>query len=201
MTSRCPNGPEVSGRNRDRCVNTPQEGEESAMSRLEGTVNSSPGPPGVRAAATPYCWPRRAPPSSPSTSFRRSTRSPTPWRPRKTWRRRLTRSRPSTAESSPAGVDVRDYDALNAALDDGVAQLVRLDIVAAARTGIAGLLQFAERLALRATPSPAVLSLAASRGSADLVVGQAAAPAVTPGRVTASTASGLLLVTTEARRR
>jgi hypothetical protein len=38
MTSRCPNGPEVSGRNRDRCVNTSQEGEESAMSRLEGKV-------------------------------------------------------------------------------------------------------------------------------------------------------------------
>jgi hypothetical protein len=56
-------------------------------------------------------------------------------------------------------------------------------------------------LVLRSTPGLAVLSLATSRGRAGVVVGQAEPPAATPGRVTAFTASGLLVVTTDSRRR
>jgi hypothetical protein len=51
------------------------------------------------------------------------------------------------------------------------------------------------------TPGPAVRSLATNRGRAGLVAGQTEPPAVTPGRVTAFTASGLLVVTTDSRRR
>jgi PAP2 superfamily len=68
-------------------------------------------------------------------------------------------------------------------------------------TPVAGLCQYPERLVLRETPGPAVLSLATSRGRAGVVVGQAEPPAVTPGRVTAFTASGLLVVTTDSRKR
>jgi hypothetical protein len=49
-------------------------------------------------------------------------------------------------------------------------------------------------------PGPSC-SLATSRGRAGVVVGQAEPPAVTPGRVTAFTAGGLLVVTTDFRRR
>ena len=77
-------------------------------------------------------WRRKAPTSSRSTSaspFRRLDRprlrlpkiSPKPL----TWSRHLDR-RIVTAE-----VDVRDYDALKAAVDSGVEQLGRLDIIVA----------------------------------------------------------------------
>jgi hypothetical protein len=50
-------------------------------------------------------------------------------------------------------------------------------------------------------PEPSCCSLATSRGRAGVVVDQAEPPAMTPGRVTAVTAGGLLVVTTDSRRR
>ena len=52
-------------------------------------------------------------------------------RPRRTSPRRCGRSRRSTGGSSPTKADVRDFAALKAAVDDGVAELGRLDIVSA----------------------------------------------------------------------
>ena len=53
------------------------------------------------------------------------------WPPPTTWRPPSRRSRPSTGGSSRHAADVRDLTALQAALDDGVAQLGHLDIVSA----------------------------------------------------------------------
>src|SRR6201982_245156 len=82
---------------------------------------SSPAPRAARAAATPSRWPGRARTSSRSTSPPRSARCPTRWPPPTTSPRR--------AKATVAAA--RDYDALKEPLDDGVAQLGRLDIVSA----------------------------------------------------------------------
>ena len=86
----------------------------------------------VRAAPTRCAWRRRAPTSSRSTSARRSTRSTS-----------IAASTPEDlAETADlvkgldrrivtAEVDVRDYDALKAAVDSGVEQFGRLDIIVA----------------------------------------------------------------------
>ncbi len=92
----------------------------------------SPARLAVRAAATLCGWPRKAPTSSPSTSVNRSSAEGgiPPSTPEdlaetanlvKGHNRRIV-----TAE-----VDVRDYDALKAAVDSGVEQLGRLDIIVA----------------------------------------------------------------------
>ena len=89
-------------------------------------------PRAARAAVTRCGWPRRAPTSSRSTSAGRSaaTAQIAPATPDdlaetadlvKGLNRRIV-----TAE-----VDVRDYDALKAAVDSGVEQLGRLDVICA----------------------------------------------------------------------
>ena len=98
------------------------------VSELTGTGSkarslSSRARPAARAAATPCGWRRRAPTSSPSTSASRSRtwcirRPHLPTSPRPP-----NLSRKSAGASSRAEVDVRDYDALAAAVDDGVEQL------------------------------------------------------------------------------
>ena len=93
---------------------------------------SSPVRRAVRAAATRCDWRKRAPTSSPSTSVSRSCRPPRS-------RRRTPEDLAETADLVKghnrriftAEVDVRDYDALKAAVDAGVEQLGRLDIIVA----------------------------------------------------------------------
>nr|WP_281283433.1 mycofactocin-coupled SDR family oxidoreductase [Modestobacter excelsi] len=113
----------------------PQE-ERTSWASSRARSPSSPARHAVRAAATPSGWRRRAPTSSPSTCWSRSGRWGTRWPRRRTWTRPSGWSRPLDRRIVAGKADVRDTAALRRAVDDGVAELGRLDIVLA-NAGIA----------------------------------------------------------------
>ena len=99
--------------------------------RVQGKVAFITGAAAGRAAATPSGSPRRAPTSSPSTSARTSTRYRTTAPPQEDLAETVKAVEALDRRIVASKADVRDYASLKSALDDGVAELGRLDIVSA----------------------------------------------------------------------
>ena len=100
-----------------------------AVSR--GRWSSSPAPPAAKAGPRPSASRPKGPTSSRSTSAPTCRRRPTPARPRPTWRKRRGMVEKYDRRIVTSITDVRDYDGVRAAVERGVAELGRLDVVVA----------------------------------------------------------------------